>query len=116
MENVKNWIVEWCDLFPDIKWNGISIKSEPKDCVNKMIKFTKDFGIYDKDTIFAATKLYLEEKEKDDYDYTKRSTYFISKKGEPSLLQSYCNKIIENNVVVDDISNNDKTNFNSDWI
>lgn len=110
MSEVKDWIEEWCELWPDIRWNNASIKSEPKHCINKMLKFTKDFVNYDKNTIFAATQMYLDEREEDDWKFTKRSTYFISKVGESSLLKSYCDRVLEQE------NSKNITNYNSDWI
>lgn len=90
-----NWIEEWLELWPDgIHSGGLPIKSKPKDCIKKMQKFCKDNKQYNKDCIFAATKLYLSEREKDNYKFTKRATYFISKLGEPSLLEAYCDKYL----------------------
>lgn len=116
-KDVKSWINEWCDLWPEgVVWNNVPIKSKPEECVNRMVKFCKDNPLYKKDTIFAATEAYLEEKEADDWNFTRRSNYFIDKRGEASLLEIFCNKIIENSVSVSKPSYSDTSNFNSDWI
>lgn len=94
-KQVEQWIEEWCQLYPDnIEFNGNKLRSKAKDCVNKMIKFCKDHPNYTKDIIFASTKLYLQQQAERNYDYTKQSTYFISKIGQPSVLENYCEKII----------------------
>lgn len=95
-KEIRDFIQEWVDLYPvNIEFAGYNLKSPAKDCVNKMIKFCKDNPTFTKDLIFAATKHYLQEQEVKDWQYTKRATYFISKLGEPSLLESYCTRIIE---------------------
>lgn len=95
--NINIWIEDWVNLFPEeAEFNGYKIKSKSKDCLKKMLKFVKDNPIYTKDIIFAATKQYIEEKRLVNWEYMKQSTYFISKIGQPSLLEQYCEKIINN--------------------
>lgn len=95
MNNPKLWITEWLELFPeDAEFNGYKLRSKEKDCINKMLKFVKDHPIYTKDIIFAATKQYIQEKKIQNWEFTKQATYFISKVGQPSLLEIYCDKII----------------------
>ena len=92
------WIENWCALYPaDAEFNGRRLRSKPKDCLNKMIKFCKDNPLYTKNIIFAATQLYLQEQEAKDWQYTKQATYFISKMGQPSLLEEYCEKVKQDN-------------------
>lgn len=96
MSNIKEWIEEWNEIFPiDAKWNGNKLRTDIKYCVNKMQKFCKDNPQYTKDIIFAATKMYVKEKEKVNWEYARQSTYFISKIGFTSLLEEYCQKIIK---------------------
>lgn len=91
----QEWIDEWCNLYPsDVEFNGHKLKSKPKECLNKMLKFCKDNPLYTKDVIFAATQRYVEEKKAVNWEYMKQSTYFISKMGQPSLLENYCEKIV----------------------
>lgn len=93
---VEVFIQSWCDLYPaDVMFRGNRIKSKAKDCVKKMQLFCKANPNYTKEIIFAATKQYLEERKAEKYAFTKRATYFISKQGEPSLLEEYCDRIIE---------------------
>lgn len=91
---INTWIEDWCALYPaDAEFNGRKLRSKPKDCINKMVKFCKDNPLYTKSIIFAATQLYLNEQEAKDWAYTKQATYFISKMGQPSLLEEYCEKV-----------------------
>ena len=78
----------------EAEFNGYKIKSKAKDCLNKMLKFLKDHPNYDKSIIFAATKNYVEEKRAVNWEFMKQATYFISKVGQPSLLESYCEKVL----------------------
>ena len=97
MENPKLWLDEWLELWPkEIQNGGMAIKSPAKYCVNKIIKFCKDYPQYTKDVIFAATKRYLQERKAENYTFTKRATYFINKLGEESVLEAYCQKILHN--------------------
>lgn len=95
IDNPKTWIKEWLELFPEeAEFNGYKIRSKEKDCVNKMIKFVKINPNYTKDIIFAATKQYVEDKRIDNWNFMKQATYFISKVGQPSLLEIYCDKVL----------------------
>lgn len=94
MEQAINFIEDWVNLFPeDVEFGGYKIKSKEKDCIKKMQKFVKDNPLFTKDIIFAATNKYLDEQKAKDWMYTKQATYFISKQGQPSLLEAYCDKL-----------------------
>lgn len=94
-KEIENFIDEWCNLYPEnIQFNGNKLKSKPKDCISKMLKFCKSNPIITKDIIFAATNMYLDEQEKRNWEYTRQATYFISKIGHPSLLEVFCDKIL----------------------
>jgi len=95
-KEVLGFIEEWVLLYPDIEWNGYKLRSRGKDCVNKMLKLCNSNPLYTKDVIFAATKMYLAQQAERNYEYTKQAIYFISKLGEPSLLESFCQKILNN--------------------
>lgn len=98
MENVKNWIETWLLLYPpDIKYGRESLRSKPQDCVSKMQKFVKTYPQYTKDVIFAATNMYLQERARENWAYTKYARYFIDKQGAPSLLAKYCEDVIQGN-------------------
>lgn len=87
-----DWIEEWRDLFPKGVYSGsFPIRANVNDINKKMIKFLKHHD-YDKDTIFAATKKYINEKEMNNYAYVQRSIYFIEKNGS-STLADYCEMI-----------------------
>lgn len=93
-KEIKEWIEDWVTLYPDIEWHGNKLRSKSKDCINKMLKFCKLNPTITKDVIFAATNLYLDKQEKKNWEYTKQSTYFISKLGQPSLLEQHCDEIL----------------------
>jgi hypothetical protein len=94
-KQVEEFIEQWCNIYPDnIEFNGNKLKAKPKDVLKKMQKFCKAHPNYTKDVIFAATKLYVVNQQERDWEYTKMATYFISKLGQPSVLESYCEKIL----------------------
>ena len=89
---VKSWIDEWAQLFPKgIRSGGKPVRSNPKDCLPKMIAFVKEYK-YERDLIFFATKKYLAERSLSNYDYTRCAVYFIGKKGEGSDLAAWCDQ------------------------
>lgn len=94
-KEIETWIDEWVLLYPDIEWNGRKLRSPTKYCINKMLKMCKSNPSFTKEVIFAATNQYLAEQEAKNWEYTKQSTYFINKLGQPSVLEEYCNKILE---------------------
>lgn len=88
-ENVKDWIEEWRNLFPKgIKSGGYPLRGSKKGCLRKMKKFLKENPTITKDEIFHATEKYLNERKKENYEYTKVADYFIEKDN-MSLLHSY---------------------------
>lgn len=96
MENPTKWIDAWCNLFPeDVTSGGYNVRSKPEDCIKKMQKFCKLKPEYTKDIIFQATITYLKEQYAKGWAYTKVSTYFINKLGQASLLEEYCERILQ---------------------
>lgn len=95
MTDIESWIDDWHKIFPPDKYvitDGY-LRGNSKDCVNKMKKFCKEHATYTKDVIFAATRMYVVGK-KPDFAYIKRPIYFIHKLGEGSMLDAYCDKVI----------------------
>lgn len=93
---VEQFIDEWHALFPkgtEVSTSGY-LRGKPKDCVNKMVKFCKENPNYTKDTIFAATNMYLAEKKSVGYSYLSRPYYFIHKLERGSMLEEYCEKVL----------------------
>jgi hypothetical protein len=91
------WIEEWTELFPkDVMSNGQPIYSTPKDCVNKMQKFLKDNPEYEKELIFAATKVYLLKQRQKDWEFTRTASNFINHQQKGSLLASWCEACLGN--------------------
>lgn len=99
-EKVEDWIAEWLDLFPKASITGSQtyLKGTVKDVVKKMQNLVKEDKRYTKDVIFAATKMYLDERKRDNYRYIKRPTYFIHKQDQGSMLAGVCERIIENDI------------------
>lgn len=92
---VEQWIEEWCNIFPDVNVNGYNIRSDVKYCLGKMKKFVKSNPQFTKEQIFEATKNYIADKKAENFQYTKQSTYFIDKLGQPSLLLAYCKRLVQ---------------------
>jgi len=86
---------EWLELWPaEVVWNGNKVRTDAKYCVNKMQKFVAENPQYTKQTIFAATKLYLQEQESKGWEYTQQAHFFIEKRGFPSKLEAYCAQVL----------------------
>lgn len=95
-ESVEDWFDEWIDLWPKgIKTGGKLIRSDKKDCFEKMKKFIKKYK-HSSDIILKATQNYLDEFEKQNYQFIKSATYFIDKRGEGSELAARCQDLIDN--------------------
>lgn len=95
-KEIEDFCPGWNNLYPpNLEFNGLKLRSPLNEVVKRMLKFCKDHPTYTKELIFAATQTYISEKAKQNYEYMKRSMYFISKLGEQSLLEAYCEKLNE---------------------
>lgn len=106
---VIQWIDEWLILFPKglNKIIGYDIHGNRTECLNRMIRFRRDnFERFNKETIIKATKLYLKEKERERWQYSKKNVKFIYDEN-GSMLDNYCERIIENDYDEDDLDLND---------
>jgi hypothetical protein len=96
MENPTKWIQGWCNLFPEgVRSGGYNVRSKPEECIKKMQNFCKQHPDYTEKIIFEATIAYLKEQYTKGWEYTKVASYFISKLGQPSLLEQYCERILQ---------------------
>lgn len=97
-EDVQVWIKEYLELFPTNleKIIGYTVSGNQKACITRFKRFFKDTkGIYDKQTVLDATKLYLSEQKKKNWEFTKKAVKFISDI-DGSMLELYCEKILNN--------------------
>lgn len=100
-DDIESWIKEWIHLFPESKVNGRYLRSNSKECLEKMKWFIKTYG-FDKTVIFEATRQYLftQEQSASGHAFTRNSTYFISKNqgrsqsDKSSDLATWCELII----------------------
>lgn len=99
-QKIDEWIGEWIELFPDGKHFGRNLRTNIKDCSDRMRWFMKHYD-YSREQIFIATKMYLEAQRTspEGYKYTRNSTYFICK-GRGSIdrvsdLSTECEKVIK---------------------
>ena len=94
-DKVDDWIQEWIELFPSgVKTGGKLVRSDKKSAHLKMKKFVKNYK-FDKDTIFKATQSYLQDRERNGWQYTKAAVYFIDKRDEGSGLAEWCEKVAQ---------------------
>lgn len=79
-DSVESWIEEWILLFPEGKFYGRPLRTNTRDCLDRMKWFIEKFK-FDKNHIFAATKQYIEDQigSPEGHRYTRNSTYFICK-------------------------------------
>jgi len=94
----KEWSEEWNKIFPTAK--DTYDRSSKRDPVGgkygvyfKLRDFVLEFD-YSLETITEATKAYIKEEQSNQYRYTKRSGFFISKRPEPSRLAAECEKYL----------------------
>lgn len=79
-ENPDDWIIDWLDLFPSGVHRGRSLKTNRKDCTERMQWFLKNYP-YTRNEIMEATKRYIDgyASGMDKFDFMRNSTYFIYK-------------------------------------
>ena len=107
--DVISWIDEWLILFPKglNKIIGYDVHGNKTECTNRMSKFRRDnFEKFNKDTIIKATKLYLKERERERWQFTKKNVKFIYDEN-GSMLDNYCERIIDGDYDEDDLDLND---------
>lgn len=89
----KNWIEEWILLFPEKNQNG-ALRSDLVDVEPRIKTFMKKYK-YPIDIIIPATKAYIRKESESSFKYIKRAMYFIDKRGEGSLLATWCKFVTE---------------------
>jgi hypothetical protein len=98
-DGIESWIEQWVDLFPrGIKSGGKLVRSDKKECARKMGFFIKEYN-YDRETIIAATKAYIESKRQEGWTFMRCATYFIyrveeSTKSKTSDLAAWCDQVL----------------------
>jgi len=101
-QNYMIKIKAYVELFP--KGNlpsGKPAKSNPKNLESSFRWFFENFD-YDWDTIYGATKMYLDKYEKDNFKYMRTSQYFVRKqnpdKSFDSELANYCEMYLNGDI------------------
>tara|TARA_R110000851_G_scaffold326249_1_gene494737 strand:- start:65 stop:619 length:555 start_codon:yes stop_codon:yes gene_type:complete len=96
-QNITDWIDNYRNVFKNKKAGAMGSK---KSCVEKMLKFVKDYPEYsDPELIVSAATRYVNTQRISRYDYLQRADYVISKKDSDSVtsrLAAFCEEIIEN--------------------
>ena len=79
-ENVENWIDDWLQLFPSDKHFGRSLRTNSRDCLDRMRWFLANFK-FSKEEVMEATKNYIESQRTspEGFKFARNSTYFILK-------------------------------------
>jgi hypothetical protein len=111
-ENFMVNIEAYLDLFPKFKLpSGKYARSDKKNLEGNFKWFFESHN-YSWETIFDATKLYLDQYERQGYKYMRTSQYFIRKqnadKTYDSELANYCDMIINGDTDIDDKHFSDK--------
>jgi len=94
-KKIKEFLTELREEFP----KGVKISGSPvrttigSSTVRKMKNFFKEYG-YSQEVVVQATKAYVADRKKDNYQYMKKYTNFINKQGEDSLLATWCEMIV----------------------
>ncbi len=88
-KQVASWIDEWLNLFPiNVRNVGVPIKSDREVCIKRMETFVKKYKQYTKEDIIEVTKMYLQDRQRKNWEYTVAAHYFIDKDGKSSPLAS----------------------------
>jgi len=99
-EHVKNYI----ELFPRGKLpSGQYARGNQKNIVDNFMWFFQEYT-YTWETVLEATKIYIEEYEKENYKYMRTAMYFIKKLVDgtvSSQLATYCDLVESGGVVVE---------------
>ena len=93
--NYQGLAAKMRDLFPNgVKSGGAYVRSSTTSLANKLKTFDKKFPGYSEEQILKATKAYVDELAKVNYQYMKLAEYFIIKDNS-SILESYINNLEE---------------------
>lgn len=92
---VDEWIVEWSKLWHGKKSGNYYLAQPPKENAVKLMKYMSDNPDHTKEIIMQATKNYLNEKAREGYAYTNKSTLFVYHDDRKmSTLYAYCLAVI----------------------
>lgn len=98
------FVHQYREIFPRIRLSsGVYARSDAKDLKALLKKFVKVYG-FTKEEILTATKLYVEFYSRQRYEYMKNSYYFIAKRGEPSMLASYCEAVRDGATTMEEVT------------
>jgi len=103
LEEIQSWIKDWITLFPKNRLDGYALRSGKGVTANKMKKFLDDNKQFDKDIVFKATQMYLNQQAQSGFKYTLLAGNFIMKSeggpGSPknSTLEMYCDLVVDDN-------------------
>ena len=90
IRDIESIAIQYRDLWPaGIKSGGYYVKSGISTISGKLRKFLKSFPQYSPEDVLNATRRYVGESRRDNYQFMKTAEYFIYK-DESSVLETYC--------------------------
>lgn len=102
--DIDSFVEAFYELFPKgVQSGGYPVRSGKKGVKDRLQKFIKSNKQYDYETIIKATQMYINECERNGYQFMKTAQYFIIKDGS-STLESYCEKVASGEDIQDNIS------------
>lgn len=92
--DVENWVDEYRGLFPTgVKSGGYPVRGIKKTCVENIKKYMLEFN-RTKEEILESTKIYVEKKQQENFNYMMLAHFFIYKNGS-SMIESYIEDLEE---------------------
>lgn len=110
--DLSEWIEDWINLFPSGKIDGRYLRTNVNECADRMRWFMKEYS-YNKDTIMAATKIYVDSQASSPsgHTYTRNTSYFIfkgrSKHDRVSDLATFCQRYLDGEITEKNYSQRD---------
>jgi len=97
--DIDQLAVQYRELFPNIKIAGYPARSNLKEIQAKFERFFKKYK-YSTEVIIEGTKIYIDEKRRNNWSYLTTAKHFIIKKKpqleeEVSELATYCDNYLE---------------------
>jgi hypothetical protein len=95
-KDIRQLCKEYLELWPQgVKSGGYYVRSGFNSIFPKLQRFVRNNRSYTPETILKATRMYIEEKRKENWSYMTLAEYFIFKDGS-SRLEDYCQAILDN--------------------
>lgn len=77
---IESWIDDWRQIFPEgVRTTGRPARGDKRACFKKMVVFCKEYPEFSKEEIYEATRVYVFEMSRQNYNYMQCADYFIFK-------------------------------------